>query len=60
MKEIEEEGRRAIQYFDQLNKNPSSVEFEKSKENMSDNSSNDDYEDITFDFTFNEEQVPTT
>ncbi len=36
MKEIEEEGRRVIQYFDQLNKNPSSVEFEKSKENMSD------------------------
>ena len=36
MKEIEEEGRRAIQYFDQLNKSPSSVEYEKNKESMSD------------------------
>ena len=36
MKEIEEEGRRAIQYFDQLNKNPSTVEYEKNKESMSD------------------------
>ena len=33
----------------------------KTKENnISDNSSNDDYDEITFDFTFNEEQVPTT
>ena len=36
MKEIEEEGRRAIQYFDQLNKNPAIIEFEKNKENTSD------------------------